>query len=321
MEEIKEIGDIISKSKSFFLTTHINADGDGIGSILGLGMSLEKLGKKVFYFVPGEIPNHFAFLKNFEKINEKIDERIQTDVFLLLDAPNIDRVEGITFNLSNFKKIIRIDHHISNENFSHVKYVKVGYPSTSCLVFELIKEENLPIDRDIAEALYTGLLADTGSFRFNNTTEAAFNIARELVIMGARPYYISRMVYEMETLPHLKLLGLALLRLEIIDKIGFSYITQEDFKNYNATESDTEGIVDYLRKQKDIEIILLIRELQDGGFKGSLRSKNNIDVRKIAEIFGGGGHKEAAGFKTNLKMHQILEIIQKAVKDEEKNYT
>ncbi|BAL81195.1 DHH family phosphoesterase [Caldisericum exile] len=319
MESLKEIKNIISNSNSIFLTTHINADGDGMGSMLGLGMSLEHLGKKVFYFVPGEAPIHFAFLKNFKSINKNLDEGKFAEIFILIDAPNIDRVEGFTFDLSAFKKIIRIDHHLSNENFSHVKYVKVGYPSTSCLVFELIKELDLPIDKDIADALYTGLLTDTGSFRFNNTSEVAFDIARKLVLSGARPYYISRMVYEMETLTHLKLLGLALLRLEIVDKIGFSYITQEDFKSYNANENDTEGIVDYLRKEKDIEVVLFVRELQDGGYKGSLRSKNHIDVRKIAEIFGGGGHKEAAGFKTTLSKEEILNIVRKAIKDEEKN--
>lgn len=319
MKILKEINKIIKEFGTFLLTTHINADGDALGSILSIGLSLEKMGKRVYYLVPGNPPEHFNFLKGFEKINRDLENIGKADVLMVLDAPNIDRVEGFSFDINNFKKIIRIDHHISDENFSHVRYEKVGYPSTTCLVYEVLKENNFPIDEDIANLLYTGLLTDTGSFRFNNTTEVAFSIAKELVTLGAQPYFISRMVYEMESLEHLKLLGIALLRLSIIDKIGFSYITQEDFIKYGAKENDTEGIVDYLRKEKDIEVVLFLRELKEGGFKGSLRSKNQIDVRKIAEIFGGGGHKEAAGFKSSLSKEEILKIIYESIKNEEKN--
>ena len=320
MESLKEIENIIKTFNSFLLTTHINADGDAIGSILGLGQSLEHLGKHVFYLVPGEPSQKFSFLKGFENINKNLEGINEVEVLFILDAPNIDRVEGFNFRLENYKKIVRIDHHISDENMSHIQYVKVGYPSTTCLVFETISELNLPINEDIANALYTGLLTDTGSFRFNNTSDVAFEVAKELVKLGAKPYFISRMVYEMENLAHLKLLGLALLRLEVYDKLGFSYVTQEDFKKYNATEDDTEGIVDYLRKEKDIEVVLFLRELKEGGFKGSLRSKNHIDVRKIAEYFGGGGHKEASGFKSNLSMEEILRIIHDKITNEEKSF-
>jgi len=319
VESLKEIENILMKYNSYLLTTHVNADGDAIGSILGLGRSLENLGKKVFYLVPG-VPSHkFSFLKGFESINKELENAKEAEVLVILDAPNLDRVEGFNFKIENYKTIVRIDHHASEENHSHVKFVKVGYPSTTCLVFEIINDGKFPMDEDIANALYTGLLTDTGSFRFNNTSEIAFGVAKELVKFGANPYFISRMVYEMETLTHLKLLGIALLRMEIIENLGFSYITQEDFKNYNATENDTEGIVDYLRKEKDIEIVLFLRELKEGGFKGSIRSKNHIDVRKIAEFFGGGGHREASGFTSKLSKEDILKIVLDKIKNEEKS--
>jgi len=306
---MNKVVNILKSYTSFLLTTHVNADGDGVGSVLALGESLELLQKDVYYAIPKPIPEHFSFLPNFHKINKNIDNLKSVDVLVILDAPNIERLEGIDINSINFKEVVRIDHHKGNSDFEENNYAKTNYPSTTCLVFEVLKYNDFPINKNIANALYVGLLTDTGSFRFNNTTEVAFEVAKELVKLGAEPYFNARMVYEMDSLPHLKLLGLALLRLEIIGKLGFSYLYYKDFLDFNAKEEDSEGIVDYLRKEKDIEAVLFLRELENGNWKGSLRSKNHIDVRKIAEIFNGGGHKEASGFKTELSKDEILKIV------------
>jgi len=320
MEIISHIKNTIEIYETFLLTTHINADGDGIGSMLGFGRSLKKLGKKVFYLTPDTVPpKQFSFLTGFEEINSKeVFEQINKniEVLFVLDAPNLERIEGLDLKKLSFKEVVRIDHHKGIEPTATINYVKEGYPSTSCLIWEIIKSSALPVDEEIANALYLGILTDTGSFRFNNTNEIAFQVAKELVVYGAKPYKIARYVYEMESLTHLKLLGVALLRLEIIGKLGFSYLTRADFEKFNAQENDTEGIVDYLRKEKDIEVILFLRELKEGGYKGSLRSKNSIDVRRVAEIFGGGGHKEAAGFKSTKSKEEILKIVVKEIENE-----
>lgn len=316
MNNIKKIIDTLNSYNSFLLTTHVNADGDGIGSILGLGESLELLGKKVSYFVPEPVPLHFSFLNNFEKINKNIKDLKEVDLILVLDAPNIERIEGFNVNTIKHKLIMRFDHHKGENDNYEFNYVKINYPSTTCVVWKILKYGKFPINKEISDSLYTGLLTDTGSFRFNNTNKVAFSTAKELVENGANPYNIARMVYEMETLTHLKLLGLSLMRLTIIEKLGFSYVTQEDIKNLNATDEDIEGVVDYLRKDKDCEAVLFLRELKEGGWKGSLRSKNHVDVRTIAEKFGGGGHKEAAGFKANLSKEEILKIVLGWLKNE-----
>lgn len=314
MNSIKKITENLKSNNSFLLTTHVNADGDGIGSILGLGESLELLGKKVFYFVPEPVPLHFSFLSNFEKINKDIKDLKEVDLIVVLDAPNIERIEGFNINAIKHKLVMRIDHHKDKSDNSEFNYVKIDYPSTTCIVWKILKYGKLPINKEISDSLYTGLLTDTGSFRFNNTNKVAFSTAKELVENGANPYNIARMVYEMETLTHLKLLGLSLMRMEIIEKLGFSYITQEDMKNLGASDEDIEGIVDYIRKAKDCEAVLFLKELKEGGWKGSLRSKNHVDVRTIAEKFGGGGHKEAAGFKTSLSKEEILKIVLEGLK-------
>ena len=313
---LSEIIEVLNNFNSFLLTTHINADGDGIGCLLALGSALKARGKDVKYFVPGLIPPKFSFLKGFEELNKNLENVEETEVLVILDTPTIERIEGFNFDMNKFKKIIRIDHHEGDHTLADLTYEKPNYPSATCLVYELLKEANFPIDKDIATDLYLGVLTDTGSFRFNNTQGIAFQISKELVDLGAQPYYTARMVYEMETMAHLKLLGEALLRLEVNNSLGISYITKDDFVKYNATENDSEGIVDYLRKEKNIEILLFLKELPEGGYKGSLRSKNDANVKKIAEFFGGGGHRKAAGFTANLPKEEIIKIVVETIQKE-----
>ncbi len=313
---LNEIIEVINNFNSFLLTTHVNADGDGIGCLLGLGSALKAQGKDVKYFVPGILPTKYGFLKGFEELNKNLENIEKTEVLIILDTPTIERIEGFSFDRDKFKRVIRIDHHEGDRTIADLTYEKPNYPSATCLVYELLKEGKFPINKDIANDLYVGVLTDTGSFRFNNTQGIAFQIARELVDLGAQPYYTARMVYEMETMAHLKLLGEALLRLKVHDSFGFSYITKEDFAKYNANENDSEGIVDYLRKEKNIEILLFLKELPEGGYKGSLRSKNDAEVKKIAELFGGGGHRKAAGFTSNLPKEEIIRIVEEEIQKE-----
>ncbi|MGC9125269.1 MAG: DHH family phosphoesterase, partial [Caldisericaceae bacterium] len=234
MTDFKTLGEVFRKYESFAIFSHANADGDTIGASLGLGLSLKKIGKRVFYVVPEPVPEKFVFLKDYELINNDIGFLCEAEVGVLVDAAMTSRVEGLEERLRTFKITVNIDHHPGNGRFATYNYVDGSAPSTTSILLRFFEQEGFPIDPDISDAFFTGLMTDTGSFHYSNATAEAFEVGRKLVEYGARPDYIGRMIYEQETLPHLKLLGLALTRLNVEQGIAYSYITAEDFVQCKA---------------------------------------------------------------------------------------
>ena len=311
-QSLTDIGNVLKKYESFAIFSHANADGDAFGSILGLGMSLKHLGKKVSYFLPEPVPKAFAFLKDYDLINKA---RINgTDVGILLDASDIGRINEFGKHFNTFPVTINIDHHITNSRFATYNYIDENAASTTSIVLELIEKANLPIDKDISNALYTGLITDTGSFHYANVNEDAFLTAAKLVKCGVEPAYIAREIFEEDTPAHLKLAGIALERITIKGKIVFSYISLKDMNEFNATEEDTEGIVDLIRKYKGADVAILFKEVKENEVRVSLRSKEkNISVKEVAIMFGGGGHNAAAGCTVHTSLYEAIKNVITAV--------
>ncbi len=311
MTSLKEIGETILRYDQIALFTHANADGDAVGSVLGLALSLRHMGKDVACFIPEPVPQKFSFLKGYDLINSRDIGDFKLAV--LLDAAESARIKELEEHLDQFSEVINIDHHASNGHFANLNYVDKEAPSTTAIIFRLIEEAGFYIDSDIANALFTGLITDTGSFHYANTNEESFKVASGLVQKGASPDFVGRMVYEQDTVSRLKILGLALQRIVVHDFIAYSYITQQDLKDYSASEEDTDGIVDVVRKVKDTRLIILFKETKDGAVRVSLRGKDGFNVQWIATEFGGGGHPQASGCTLNLPMEQaISEVISKA---------
>jgi phosphoesterase RecJ-like protein len=304
----KETGKIL-------IFTHENPDADGIGSMLALYEFLKKEGKNVECGMKDPVPAVLDFLPDVDKI-QKLPNNKEYDLAILVDAAGSYRA-GCEIKA---KEIIRIDHHIGGNKESNYDFIDTYAPSTTFLVAKILRywDEN-KIDENIATNLYTGLITDTGNFRYNNVTEEAFELAEFLTKKGADPNYIANMVYERNKLSTIKLLQLTLSTLRIYEngKIAALIVPREFLKQTGALEEETEGFVNYARSIKEVEIAFIMIQKEDlTTWRVSIRGKGSVDVREIAEYFGGGGHRDAAGFRIKGSQQEILEKILKRAKEQ-----
>lgn len=311
IKTIKVFKEIINNYKNFILFTHVNPDGDAIGSVFGFYYFLETLGKDVSIFISNSIPYYYEFLleDNMNIINE-LERRY--DVGIVFDCSDVKRVIENYDIRNNVSLLVNIDHHPTNTFFGDINIVNPEASSVTEIIYEIIRKIIPKIPKKVADCLMTGLITDTGSFKYSNTTYKALKIAGELVKNGAKIWEISKEIYDKRKLASLRLLGVALLRLQIYGNIGWSYIEKEDMEEYNANVEDTEGIIDLLRTLRDVDLVILFYPTSNNKIKVSMRSKNkNLDISEIALKFGGGGHREAAGFQVEKKdLFSYLDILQ-----------
>lgn len=311
---MKKIVKEIKKKEKFLIISHENPDGDAVGSTLGLYFGLKKLGKYVVPVLPNKVPKIYSFLYGSELIKNDFDGDFE--VAIILDCADIGRVENLKKKLMKIKTIINIDHHPSNFSYAKFNYIEPKSSSTSELVLKLLRSLKIEIDENIANALYTGLMTDTGGFRFPNTNLDTFKAATYLVEYGANPFYIAEMVYSMKPLKALRILGRALEKLKKENGVIFSILTLDDFKEFGAEEEDAEGVVEFLNKSNEANVAILFKQKNNGFYKVSMRSKGDIDVKEIALKYGGGGHMNAAGFDVKGDPYEILKVICKELKIE-----
>ncbi len=322
MNNFDEIRKVIKKNNNFLITSHINLDGDGIGSELAFYFILKKLKKKPIILNQGKLPKIYDFLPGINKIQYLEDDYIDTksiDVGIALDCSNVKRM-GKTYEIfRNIKTVINIDHHKSNENFGDLNYVDSSVSSVGEIIYELIKSINIDLlDEDISTCLFTSILTDTGSFRYSNVSSNTFRIASDLTSFGIKPHLIADNIYNRNTYSGLKLLGEALSTLEVTGSnyVSWLTITRKMLNNTKASDEEIEGIIDVAATLDNTEISILFRETKDNKIKISFRSKGNFDVNKFAGKFNGGGHPNAAGCLCSGKMYKIKEkILSELLKD------
>jgi phosphoesterase RecJ-like protein len=292
MEKLyKKTWEKIVNAENILFVAHVNPDGDALGSELSLYPILKKMNKKVTVFnATKSLPQYLDFLPNFNKITDKPPKNI--DLTISFDCGSFDRL-GIEEKLSF---LINIDHHISNTNFGDINIVKPDYASTSQVVYEMLKTNNVKIPKDTAVCLYSALVTDTGSFQYETVNDKVFECAAELVRCGVRPDYTAKMLFQRDRLSRLRLLAKAYETIELCcdGKVAFVEVTKEMMEMTGAIKEDTDTIVNSVRAIATVEIACMLRE-DDEGIKISLRSKNYADVSKIVRKHGGGGHIRAAG--------------------------
>ena len=322
MIDFKKLKDIVLNNSSFLLTTHVNPDADAVGSEVAFYYILKKLGKKAFIINHSSTPYNLEFF-NKENIVQRFDEEVhknifkEVDVLVALDFNRADRTVRMENGFRESKKIkICIDHHQDPENFVDQLFIDTEYSSTGHIIFDFIKKTNIvDLDYEIAEPVYAAIMTDTGSFRFDRTTSEVHKIIAELLDIGVNPEQVYDKLYDQSKFSKIKLLGRALesIQLEADDKIGYMILTQKDFNDFNAIESDTENFVNYNLSIENVVVGILFIELNNG-FKVSFRSKGDINVGKLASEFGGGGHNNASGarFFTNNMQEMIPVILSKA---------
>jgi len=322
MIDFEKLKNIILNNSSFLLTTHVNPDADAIGSEIAFYYLLKKLGKNVFIINHSSIPYNMEFFNKgniIQTFNEDLHKNIfnEVDVLVALDFNRADRTVRMEngFRESNKLKIC-IDHHQDPENFVDHFFIDTEYCATGQIIFDFIKQTKIvELNLEIADAIYAAIMTDTGSFRFERTTSEVHKIIAELLEIGVNPEQIYDKLYDQSKFSKVRLLGRALnsIQLEADGKIGYMIITQKDFDELNAIESDTENFVNYNLSIENVVVGILFIELKNG-FKVSFRSKGSIPVNKLANEFDGGGHINAAGarFFTNNMKELIPVIISKA---------
>ncbi len=299
----KNLEEIIEKNNKFIITTHINPDGDGIGSELGIFHILKKLGKKSLIINDSPTPEFYKFLdpkneliKQYEKkYREKL---LEADVFFLIDISNFERLGRISKIVKNSSAVkVVIDHHHSNSGWGDVNIIDESASASGEIVYDLANRLGIKIDNALANYLYVAIFTDTGSFRFSNTNKKAHFICGELIEKGINPREIYGNVYESYSWERMILFAkvLSTLKKTAEGKVSSIHITKEMMKSSNAKREDIEGFIEYITAIKDVEIAVLFLELPKNKVKVSLRSRSKYDINQVAEMFGGGGHKNASG--------------------------
>jgi len=300
---LEKLKDCIAEGQRFVLTTHVNPDGDGLGSEAALAAYLEGLGKNVLILNHNPVPQNYDFLdaNHRMRVYDSTLHRetvLTSDFVVVVDISDWGRLRELGKDIRDTGvKIICIDHHPSQETFGDIRLIDTRVSSTGELVYDFLTFCNAVITKPMAEALYTSILTDTGSFKFSNTTAKCLKIASELVGAGANPQEIFHRIYERQSRGKLKLLAYVLnnLHFEEDGKLVWFKIPQHVMENLGARASDTEGFADYPRVVDGVEVSIMFNEMENGKVKVSLRSKGNYVINGIAQKFGGGGHAFAAG--------------------------
>jgi phosphoesterase RecJ-like protein len=310
----------LREDQRFVLAAHENPDGDALGSLVAMQGLLQTLGKDSAMFISPDdlpLPREYRFF-SLDGLITVAPADIAERTVVFLDCGNIDRNSASV--LRDGAHLLNIDHHHDNTRFGTLNHVVPDASCTAEIVWDLMHGLDVPPTPAIAEALYVGLITDTGRFMYENTGPRAHVMAAELIEAGVDVPGVYRRLYEGVPLGKLTLLALALSQLQRFDdgELAIASLSADDFERADAEESYSEGIIDQLRALQGTKVAVLVRELSSGERKGqhkvSLRATNDdVDVSIIARAQGGGGHRRAAGFSTTLEPDELIAFLREAI--------
>jgi phosphoesterase RecJ-like protein len=306
---LDEILKEINKADSFVITAHENPDGDAIGSCLAFATILKNMGKTTIDVLFKEYPAVFSQLPNVDLIKKEASRDIY-DMAIVLDCPELKRISSCYQEyFENSKVTVEFDHHLKNAMFADYNVVNPVAPATCQILVSSFEYLKLDITKDVATSLLTGIITDTGGFRFESTTTETFEFAAWALSKGVNISKIYKDSMMTKTKSQFEAEKIATDRIEFFadNKITFTYITKEDEKNLGINPGETDGIAGIGTTIKGVEVAIFARE-RENGFKVSFRS-NRIDVADICMIFGGGGHKLAAGCTINASLEEIKKAV------------
>jgi phosphoesterase RecJ-like protein len=293
-DPLSEIARFIRRHSRFAITSHARPDGDSIGSQIGLLLALEALGKVAVIRNADPVPATYRFLPGAEKVELGDPLEGKFDAVIVLECNSLERT-GLT-GLDHFP-CINIDHHVDAGEYGFLNWVDATAGAVAEMVYALIRQLGVVVSSQIADNLYVGILTDTGSFQFANTTAQTFRVSSELVSCGADPGGIAREVYMNKPVARVRLLSRVLQTLELHSsgEIASITLTHKTVLETGAEAGDTEGIVNLPLSVQGVNLVAFFREDGEDEVRVSLRSKSDYDVSQIARHFGGGGHSKAAG--------------------------
>jgi bifunctional oligoribonuclease and PAP phosphatase NrnA len=307
----------IGEADKFLLTTHERPDGDAVGSLAAMQQVLAALGKDALAFLPADefpLPYEYRFIRLEGLVTEPPDDLAER-VLVFLDCGNIDRTPADVLKREEGARILNVDHHHDNTRFGTINFVNGAASCTAEMVWDLMRGLGVEATEAIGEALYVGLVTDTGRFMYENTGPRAHEMAAALLAGGVDAHGIYRRLYEGIPQGKLDLLARGLCNVQRFDGglLTLTHLTREDYRTAGADESYSEGVVDHLRSVEGTAVAGLVRDvLADSAprRKVSLRATDDrVDVSAIARAAGGGGHRRAAGFSTDLEFGELVEFL------------
>jgi phosphoesterase RecJ-like protein len=313
INQIEKIVEILESKKFFVISSHINIDGDAVGSEIALYILLKKLNKKVEVINQDQLPSLFRFLPYSQKIKifEEKEKYKNFEVAIVVDCGSLERIGEVKKIIKNIPFIINIDHHLTNSEFGNINWVNPSFSSCGEMVYFICKKLS-KIDKKQAISLYASIIYDTCCF-LHRLSKYTMDIAKCLIDKNIHPEKIAQKLFFEKPIKSVNLFKMALdtLKFSKNRKICFMKVKKDFFKKTKTKEENTEGFVEYLISIKGVEVGVLLKE-RENGVKVSLRSKGKIDVESIAKKFGGGGHREASGcFLENKNMEEVEKIIVK----------
>lgn len=322
MNSLADLALALQQSHKVVISGHIMPDGDSIGSTLALGIALEKLGKQVTMVSFDQIPDTYQFLPGVDRIRQGLTPA-NYDTLVMVDCSVRDRVpKPLHYLLDNGGMALNIDHHSTNDHFAQINYVDANAAATGEIIYDLLIAMGIDIDQQIAINLYTAMVTDTGSFRYEGTTPATHRRVANLLEKGIDVARVSQQIYENKPLETINILKAVLPSLEISDCGQVAWISLDWLikTRLKAKDEHTESLIDYPRQIKGVEVALFFKALSPETVKVSLRSNQWIDVNSLAGQCGGGGHKRAAGCQIDGNFaavkDQVIRLALEAVRKE-----
>jgi bifunctional oligoribonuclease and PAP phosphatase NrnA len=318
-----EIGRVLREHQRFAVLSHVRPDGDALGSQIALTLSLQAMGKDAKAWNEDGMLEKYSFLPNADILVCPPAHPEEFDIAIALDTATQNRLGTAAEAVRSAKLWINIDHHPSNPRYGDLVYIDPEAPATAQILFELMKSEQLPINRAIADNLFAAISTDTGSFQYPNTNARTFEIAAELVRAGVDVGQLSQQTYENYPRRRIELLRVLLdtMRFDAGGKIASFSLSLKMAAEVGAIPEDNEGLIDHLRAIHGVIVAVFFEELIEGKVRVSMRSKSeSADVCAICQKFGGGGHTLAAGARIRGTLADVQERVLGATRDLIKNY-
>lgn len=306
---LQEAARFMRENDRFLIISHVNPDGDTTASAAATALMLEQLGKAYVIVNEGETPEKFGFLPRFGHIrNLAADDMGETFTHVIaVDAADSKRMGDVGHLFAPNVRILNIDHHPTNDRFGEINVIRTDAAATAEIMFELMEAGGFDCNEELATSIYTGLLTDTGGFRYSNTTSNVMEIAAKLLKYGVKPGDIAERCLEEITMQHVKILRIALQSLTVTHQnlVAALKVRHQELQETKASAEDASGLVNYARNIEGVEVGLSFVETQPEVIKVSFRARSRVDVAQIAKSLGGGGHAKAAGCTLTGQMDEI----------------
>ena len=319
-----EIGRVLREHNRFAILSHVRPDGDALGCQIALALSLRQLGKEVRVWNEDGMLEKYSFLPRAELLTKPPAVPEDVDVAVALDTAIQNRLGTAFAAVRSAKMWINIDHHLSNPGYGDLVYVDPTAPATGQIIFDLIKSQGFPFNREIAENLFAAISTDTGSFQYPKTSARTFEIAAQLVCTGIDVGRLNQQLYENYPRRRIELLRelLRTMRFESDGRVANFSLSLKTAAALQVLPEDNEGLIDHLRAIRGVIVAVFFEELSDGKVRVSMRSKTDaIDVCAICQKFGGGGHTLAAGARVRGTLAEVEQKVLEEVCDVVKSHS